>query len=50
MAEVGYTTVRIVQKFERLEKYWGVEDDKVKSEIVMSPANGVKVGFFSDKA
>ncbi|KAL8659577.1 MAG: hypothetical protein Q9226_000358 [Calogaya cf. arnoldii] len=48
LAEVGYTTVRIVQKFERLEKYWGVEDDKVKSEIVMSPANGVKVGFFID--
>ncbi|KAL9600753.1 MAG: hypothetical protein Q9219_002994 [cf. Caloplaca sp. 3 TL-2023] len=42
LAEVGYTTVRIVQRFARLEKYWGAEDDKIKSEIVLSPAHGVK--------
>ncbi|KAL8777315.1 MAG: hypothetical protein Q9213_007919 [Squamulea squamosa] len=47
LTEIAYTTVRIVQRFDRLEKYWGVEDDRVKSEIVVSPVNGVKVGFFS---
>ncbi|KAL8727770.1 MAG: hypothetical protein Q9166_005825 [cf. Caloplaca sp. 2 TL-2023] len=46
LTEIGYTTVRILQHFERLEKYWGVTDDMVKSEIVLSPKNGVKVGFF----
>ncbi|KAI4110969.1 MAG: hypothetical protein LQ339_000971 [Xanthoria mediterranea] len=48
LAEIGYTTVRIVQRFGRLEKYWGDGDDLVKSDIVLSPAHGVKVGFFSD--
>ncbi|KAL8900661.1 MAG: hypothetical protein Q9192_000960 [Flavoplaca navasiana] len=47
LTEIGYTTVRIVQKFDRLEKYWGVGDDLEKSEIVLSPATGVKVGFYS---
>ncbi|KAL8845606.1 MAG: hypothetical protein Q9176_000242 [Flavoplaca citrina] len=47
LTEIGYTTVRIVQKFDRLEKYWGVGDDMVKSEIVLSPATGVRVGFYS---
>ncbi|KAL8651660.1 MAG: hypothetical protein Q9210_003129 [Variospora velana] len=47
LTEIGYTAVRILQRFERLEKYWGIEDDMVKSEIVLSPAHGVKVGFFS---
>ncbi|KAL8818388.1 MAG: hypothetical protein Q9223_002964 [Gallowayella weberi] len=46
LTEIGYTVVRIIQHFDRLEKYWGVEDDVVKSEIVLSPANGVKVGFY----
>lgn len=39
--------VRIVQRFDRLEKYWSIGDEKVKSEIVLSPAHGVKIGFFS---
>ncbi|KAL8696041.1 MAG: hypothetical protein Q9224_003003 [Gallowayella concinna] len=46
LAEIGYTAVRIIQRFDRLEKYWGIEDDIVKSEIVLSPANGVKIGFY----
>ncbi|KAL8738307.1 MAG: hypothetical protein Q9181_000896 [Wetmoreana brouardii] len=50
IAEIGYTTVRILQRFERTEKYWGVGDDVLKSEIVLSPANGVKVGFYSAAA
>ncbi|KAL8704176.1 MAG: hypothetical protein Q9201_002674 [Fulgogasparrea decipioides] len=47
IAEIGYTTVRILQRFERMEKYWGTGDEALKSEIVLSPANGVKVGFYS---
>ncbi|KAL9029491.1 MAG: hypothetical protein Q9196_002274 [Gyalolechia fulgens] len=47
LTEIGYTVVRIVQRFDRLEKYWGVGDDKVRSEIVLSPAHGVKIGLFS---
>ncbi|KAL8943420.1 MAG: hypothetical protein Q9216_001058 [Gyalolechia sp. 2 TL-2023] len=47
LVEIGYTVVRIVQRFDRVEKYWGIEDEKVKSEIVLSPAHGVKIGFFS---
>ncbi|KAL8950258.1 MAG: hypothetical protein Q9222_003702 [Ikaeria aurantiellina] len=47
LTEIGYTVVRIVQRFETLEKRWGPEDDRVKSEIVMSPVNGVKVGFYA---
>ncbi|KAL8675055.1 MAG: hypothetical protein Q9168_000538 [Polycauliona sp. 1 TL-2023] len=47
LAEIGYTTVRMVQRFDRVEKYWGASDDLVKSEIVLSPANGVRVGFHS---
>ncbi|KAL8721706.1 MAG: hypothetical protein Q9225_001656 [Loekoesia sp. 1 TL-2023] len=47
LTEIGYTAVRIVQRFDRMEKYWGIGDDEVKSEIVLSPAHGVKVGFFS---
>lgn len=47
LTEIGYTAVRVIQRFDRLEKYWGVGDDEVKSEIVLSPAHGVKVGFFS---
>lgn len=49
LTEIGYTTVRILQRFGRLEKYWGIGDDMVKSEIVLSPAHGVKVGFFSER-
>lgn len=41
--------VRIVQRFDRLVKYWDLGDDKIKSEIVLSPARGVKIGLFNAK-
>ena len=42
--------VRIFQKFERVEKYWTFDGGSLfKSEIVLSPKNGVKVGFFEPK-
>ncbi|KAL8757781.1 MAG: hypothetical protein Q9184_004119 [Pyrenodesmia sp. 2 TL-2023] len=46
LTEIGYTTVRILQRFDRLEKYWGTADDEVNCEIVLSPAHGVKVGLY----
>ncbi len=42
----GYTIVRILQKFEKVQRYWSDADAGLKSEIVLSPSNGVKVGFF----
>lgn len=51
---MSYTIVRILQQFERIDKYWPDSDAVLKSEILLSPANGVKVGFWavtqSDKA
>ena len=41
--------MRILQKFEYVSKYWEGEQ-KVKSEIVMRPADGVKVGFWEAKS
>ncbi|KAI4191103.1 MAG: hypothetical protein L6R41_000324 [Letrouitia leprolyta] len=49
LTEIGYTVVRIVQRFDRLVKYWDLGDDKIKSEIVLSPARGVKIGLFNAK-
>ncbi|MCJ1469479.1 hypothetical protein MMC07_008112 [Pseudocyphellaria aurata] len=46
LTEMGYTVVRILQRFERLDKYWVDSEQKLKSEIVLSPSNGVKVGFW----
>jgi len=42
----GYTIVRILQKFEKVQRYWSDADAGLKSEIVLSPSNGVNVGFF----
>ncbi len=46
--EMNYTLVRILQKFERIEKYWTDAEQTLKSEIVLSPGKkGVRVGFFA---
>ncbi|KAL8966211.1 MAG: hypothetical protein Q9183_003471 [Haloplaca sp. 2 TL-2023] len=45
LTEMGYTVVRILQRFDKMEKYWGPEDDMVASNIVLSPAYGVRIGF-----
>ena len=54
LTSMSYTIVRILQQFERIDKYWPDSDAVLKSEILLSPANGVKVGFWavtqSDKA
>ena len=43
---MGYTTIRILQQFERLERYWNPGDNILKAEVVMSPKNPVWVSFF----
>lgn len=49
LTEMGYTIVRLLQKFERVENFMGVVDDGhpcLKAEIVLQPGEGVRVGFF----
>ena len=44
---MGYTVVRILQRFARLERRWGEgEQVKLMSEIVLQPGGGVRVGFW----
>jgi hypothetical protein len=60
LTEMGYTVVRVLQKFERIEnlmlpegegigkrgkKPWG-EGPCMKAEIVLQPGEGVQVGFY----
>lgn len=44
---MAYTVVRLLQRFERVDKHWPDSDAILKSEIVLSPAHGVKVGFWA---
>lgn len=50
LTEMGYTIVRLLQRFERLDNHMGAVDNGdpcLKAEIVLQPGQGVKVGFFS---
>ena len=42
----GYTITRILQRFERIDARWQDGEQKIKCEVVISPAHGVKVGFW----
>lgn len=46
MVRVGYTIVRILQRFERVSKYWQDGGAQFKCEVVLSPSDGVQVGFW----
>jgi cytochrome P450 len=46
LTEVAYTIVRILQRFDRIEKYWPGDEVLLKSEIVLSPPKGVQIGFW----
>ncbi len=46
---MGYTIVRLLQRFEGLGRYWGEGEKQLKCEIVISPACGVRVGFWEGK-
>ena len=47
---MSYTIVRILQRFDRIEKYWQEGTQGLRSEVVLSPTNGVKVGFWEAKS
>jgi len=46
LAEMGYTVVRILQRFEGVHRYWGEGEQFLKAEIVLQPGAGVRVGFW----
>ncbi|CAF9926024.1 MAG: hypothetical protein ALECFALPRED_003339 [Alectoria fallacina] len=46
LTEMGYTIVRILQRFDRVSKYWQDGGAQFKSEVILSPKNGVQVGFW----
>ncbi|KAL9130329.1 MAG: hypothetical protein Q9217_001468 [Psora testacea] len=46
LTEMGYTVVRILQRVERIDCYTADDGPKYKSEIVLSPAKEVMVGFW----
>lgn len=46
LTEIGYTVVRLLQRFSRIVRYWKDNELLLKTEIVISPANGVKIGFW----
>lgn len=49
LTEMGYTLVRLFQKFERLESHMNELDGgnpQLKAEIVLQPGQGVHVSFF----
>lgn len=46
LAQMGYTITRILQRFERIDVRWRDGEQKIKCEVVISPAHGVKVGFW----
>jgi cytochrome P450 len=45
LTEMGYTVVRILQQFSRVEDRSGGEFPGWRTDIVLQPANGVKVAF-----
>lgn len=46
LTEMGYTVVRMLQRFERIDRYWEDSEMILKTEIVIAPLNGVRVGFW----
>lgn len=46
---MGYTIVRLLQRFERVENFMhkvDAGDPCLKAEIVLQPGQGVRVGFY----
>jgi cytochrome P450 len=49
LTEMGYTIVRLLQRYDRVENHMGPVDGGVpclKAEIVLQPGQGVRVGLF----
>jgi cytochrome P450 len=52
LTEMGYTIVRLLQRFERVDNHMDNVDGGhpcLKAEIVLQPGQGVKVGFWDSK-
>lgn len=52
LTEMGYTIVRLLQRFEKLENHMAEVDGGnpvLKSEIVLAPGKGVRVAFFESE-
>ena len=49
ITRIGYTIVRILQRFESISKYWNDDGPQLKCKVVISPSDGVKVGFWERK-
>ena len=47
LAEIKYTVVRLLQKFERIEARTVRQDQYMKCDIVIQPGAGVQVALFS---
>ncbi|KAG6988843.1 cytochrome P450 52A13 [Physcia stellaris] len=50
LTQMGYTITRILQRFERIDVRWRDGEQKIKCDVVISPAHGVKVGFWKAQA
>lgn len=52
LTEMGYTIVKLLQRFEAVENFMGPVDGgrpRLKAEIVLQPGDGVRVGFWESK-
>lgn len=50
LTQMSYTVVRIFQHFGRLERRFRDEQQLLRTEVVMSPANEVRVAFWEEEA
>ena len=46
LTEIGYTVVRMLQKYDRIDRYGSDGEMKLKSNIILSPADDIRVGFW----
>ena len=46
----GYTITKILQRFDKIDVRWRDGEQKIKCDVVISPAHGVKVGFWKAQA
>ena len=52
LMEVAYALTRICQTFEKIEERTGLErgSQGMKSEVILTPADGVKIGLIAVKS
>lgn len=50
LTEMGYTVVRLLQRFTRIENRMGQQKPAMKCEIVLMPEPGIRVAFWEDES